>query len=428
MKKTSKWKKNRLYIKRNKKKLKRKIKKNQDELMLIPKIENKNKEKELIIYIPKNFSLYENPDECLKKCMSFYNAKSPFEFDKVFFNFHNCEKMDLASSTLLEICSLIKIEKIRLNEKRIIEISGCDPTSNKANLMVNSEGIKKKLGFKLSEIVSGENVDTFEMLKGGKSNDYLKVDETLESSVASSRISEFYKKILNKHNFDLNINGKRIIQKLTNEVIDNCIQHADPDRKNYQWFVNAYHYLENEKLSLISIVIINFGKTIAENINYIMNKKTNDNIIEELKKLISDWSNKNIDKLNEKIDLNALYTLYALQDGVSGKLSGLDPTRGRGTIELIETFQKLGDSLEDTLNPQMCIISGDSCIKFTKDYKIKLNSEGRKIIAFNKNNDLNIMPNEKNVFKLNNFFPGTIISMNFYFDENYITMKNRRKR
>lgn len=428
MKKTSKWKKNRLYIKRNKKKLKRKIKKNQDELMLIPKIENKNKEKELIIYIPKNFSLYENPDECLKKCMSFYNAKSPFEFDKVFFNFHNCEKMDLASSTLLEICSLIKIEKIRLNEKRIIEISGCDPTSNKANLMVNSEGIKKKLGFKLSEIVSGENVDTFEMLKGGKSNDYLKVDETLESSVASSRISEFYKKILNKHNFDLNINGKRIIQKLTNEVIDNCIQHADPDRKNYQWFVNAYHYLENEKLSSISIVIINFGKTIAENINYIMNKKTNDNIIEELKKLISDWSNKNIDKLNEKIDLNALYTLYALQDGVSGKLSGLDPTRGRGTIELIETFQKLGDSLEDTLNPQMCIISGDSCIKFTKDYKIKLNSEGRKIIAFNKNNDLNIMPNEKNVFKLNNFFPGTIISMNFYFDENYITMKNRRKR
>lgn len=429
MKKTKQWKQQRLYIKRNKKKIKRKLKKILSrEKQIIPKISKEKKEKKekvLKVIIPKIFSLYENPDEALKKCMNFYKSDSPFIFDEVFFDFFRCEKIDLASSTLLSICSQIKAEEIKHNEKKIINISGCDPVSPKAKLTVNSVGIKKNFGFALSKSVNDQNVDTFDLLKGGKSNVYLNVDEMLESSVASTRITDFYRKILNKHSFDLNIEGRRIIQQLTNEVIDNCIQHADPERKNYQWFVNAYHYLENEKLSSISIVIINFGKTIAESINDLLQKNTSDKNIKKLRRQINLWSSKNQDKLTGKIDLNSLYTLYALQDGVSGKLSDLDPTRGRGTIKLIETFQNLGDSLDESLNPQMCIISGDSYIRFTKDYKIKKMANGRKIIAFNKNNNLNILPDENNVFKLKSFFPGTIISMDFYFDENYIISKKK---
>lgn len=48
----------------------------------------------------------------------------------------------------------------------------------------------------------------------------------------------------------------------------------------------------------------------------------------------------------------------------------------------------------------------------------------RNIITFNKEQDLDLPPDKNYVKRLNNRFPGTIISMEFYIDRNYINDNN----
>ena len=50
----------------------------------------------------------------------------------------------------------------------------------------------------------------------------------------------------------------------------------------------------------------------------------------------------------------------------------------------------------------------------------------KRIIAFNKENDIYAPPDRNNVIKMSEYFPGTVISLKFYLDNRYITSKKRR--
>lgn len=73
----------------------------------------------------------------------------------------------------------------------------------------------------------------------------------------------------------------------------------------------------------------------------------------------------------------------------------------------------------------MTILSGNTHILFDGTYTLKekkINKTTTKVIAFNSTNDLKKRPNEKYVKILENKFPGTIISCEFYVDREYLTM------
>jgi hypothetical protein len=122
-----------------------------------------------------------------------------------------------------------------------------------------------------------------------------------------------------------------------------------------------------------------------------------------------------------------LETLYALQQGVSRFKTGREsvaPDRGQGTVDMITHFQQLGQTDEKGIEPQMCLISGDTYIRFDENYDMQESKDDRKIIAFNSDNDLQQPPDGRNVRKLNWFFPGTIISGRFYIDPRYLSREN----
>ena len=126
-----------------------------------------------------------------------------------------------------------------------------------------------------------------------------------------------------------------------------------------------------------------------------------------------------------------LYTLFALQEGVSrlknNSVEG-NRRRGLGTVYLIQNFQQIGKT-HDNKNPLMTITSGNTHIKFDGSYKLRqkefnkseIGGGKRRIIAFNEDNDIFQPPDSKFVRRLNTFFPGTIISMKFFFDGEYLT-------
>lgn len=75
--------------------------------------------------------------------------------------------------------------------------------------------------------------------------------------------------------------------------------------------------------------------------------------------------------------------------------------------------------------PIMSITSGGCHILFDGTYTLKdvVYKDGRKvpIIAFNDKNSLNQKPDSNYVYALKNKFIGTVISMEFYLDRQYIT-------
>ena len=74
-------------------------------------------------------------------------------------------------------------------------------------------------------------------------------------------------------------------------------------------------------------------------------------------------------------------------------------------------------------NPIMAIVSGNGYILFDSTYTLKeeiVNGKKIPIIAFNEENDLSKKPDSKYVKRIDENFPGTMISMEFYLDKEYI--------
>lgn len=112
-----------------------------------------------------------------------------------------------------------------------------------------------------------------------------------------------------------------------------------------------------------------------------------------------------------------LLTLIALQSQVSCKNESPADTRGNGTVDLIEFFQKVhadGEEIgADGAGPRMALLSGSTHILFDGTYQLRENSNGTKVIAFNEENDLEMKPDPKYVHRLKAKFPGTVISIRF---------------
>ena len=97
--------------------------------------------------------------------------------------------------------------------------------------------------------------------------------------------------------------------------------------------------------------------------------------------------------------------------------------RGYGTVDMIEFFQRLGQSPQS--QPRMCVVSGRTHIAFDNRYhqmrpQVTQSGETRRIIAFNKDNNLEQPPEAGYVKQLRHFFPGTLIGLRFYLDKRHL--------
>ena len=115
-----------------------------------------------------------------------------------------------------------------------------------------------------------------------------------------------------------------------------------------------------------------------------------------------------------------LWTLYALQDGVT---SVIGQRRGSGSVRFIDSFFNLkGDNNVDN-ESEMNIISGNTRIRFDGTYRIsksERNGEVYSVMSFNNSGSLEERPDSTFVGYYSPYFPGTVISVKIKLDDNDI--------
>lgn len=189
------------------------------------------------------------------------------------------------------------------------------------------------------------------------------------------------------------------IKSAIGEQFDNILLHAT--QASFGTLCGFYDKQSQE----ITILIYNFGKTIAETLN--SPDTLPSEIYSEILDIVQNHFEKKFLKITNVGDFtleNAL-TLLALQEGISSKIKD-DISRGHGLIDFI------GNCFELSAETKVAIISGKTAIKIDKKYPIGnalVFGRNRKVIALNETNDLYLKPDPNYIRNTGVNFNGVII-------------------
>lgn len=228
-----------------------------------------------------------------------------------------------------------------------------------------------------------------------------------KSEIDLTKIVEYIKRCLKRLNRELTIDAENEFYKVIGEVMSNALEHGTLSHSFEIGFFQETHN-ESEHYGVFNFSIFNFGDTVYR--TFKKESCPNQSVVKQMADLSDNYTKKGWFR-KAKFEEETLWTLYALQEGVTSK----EKKRGNGSIQYIENFFKLkGDLQKDNIS-RMVIVSGNTRIIFDGTYVIreisKVGEKRRsKTITFNDSGEINVAPNEKYVTFAPHFFPGTIIS------------------
>lgn len=368
------------------------------EFYKIPSVINK---KSCTITIPEKFNLIDNPNESLDTLKEINYVFEKSRCRELRFDYSNCVNLGLDASVICDL--LVKNGKEhRKSVGKKITLSGNLPQGYFNQELFFNSGLLRHLKLVKREDKLVERLEPF-------------VDDKDVNKLTNDTIA-YYNKCLQRYGVELNASGIDYFTKLVGEIIGNASEHSGD---NGDWYVSG-HFTQagNQECGRGSLVFVSIGNTIYENLKY--NTKSDDtkHKLEEHLKLHKPLFGLN---WNEETSL----TVLGLQYKISSETDLKHPDRGTGTIKFIDSFSKLGKKIDGD-NPKMSILSGNTHILFDGTYNLEEKQIGDskiKTIAFNKNNNIKEKPDQKYVKLLNNYFPGVIISVNFYVDKRYLRIK-----
>ena len=349
----------------------------------------------LDISLPETFSVIHDPNGFLKTLYNL-NLSNLYKLNSVTIHHTNVIKIDLAAESIFDLL-LMELRKI----KKRIKITSNLPSNNIIKRYIKSIGIIKNLEIKQEYQNNDETLHrAFEM----KSKRFNSSENWKENTI--EKFVNHINDCLIDHGKKLTMVGKGQLAKYTGEILNNAEEHSGFD----DVFITGY--LDNaNQTHWCEIAIFNFGDTIAKTFKKLPKDSYAYN---EIKDYINihlsnglfghSWTKEN------------LLTIVALQGHISSKNKTKKQDRGQGTVDLIEFFQTIHKKCvgnHQNSKAEMAILSGSTHIYFDGMYTMQKNSSGRKIIAFNKENDLHTKPDAKYVKNLDLSFPGTVISIRF---------------
>jgi len=351
----------------------------------------------VIIEIPSIFSLITNPEESIQTLKKIFTAIQNEKVQELFLDYSKCEELGLCASSVTDIIILNGIKYRRIINKPL-NTRGNVPKSKEAREIFIISGLVKHLGISKIENKNTVRLDIIKNEVQGKMTD---------------KIIQYYDKCLNTQNYQLTAQGKSKFAHMIGEVLDNVNQHAG---ELATWYASGHFNIDKDrKDGKCRLVLFDFGDSIYEGLN-------REDTTEYTKKLLRDKTKEHYNIFNKKWNEEPLWMLYVLQYNVSRKRVDVEDDRGKGTIKLINNFMHIGKNMEGN-NPIMAILSGNGYILFDSTYTLKekmVNDKQIPIIAFNEENDLSKKPDSKYVKRIDENFPGTMISMEFYLDKEYI--------
>ena len=362
--------------------------------------------------IPNPFSLTENYSETSIFIKKLFNSLYFQSFETIYIDYSKCENIDVGASMCMDIIlsDFIQYYKKMLNSGHLVKVNEIKPIHyDQVKKVLFSIGAFRSIrGFKLTF----ENVLDFPIIIGSKKNSSISAQREIDIT----KTVDYIIKCLSNMGKTLTGLAETNLYKVIGEVMQNADDHSDTTNRY------SIGYFERTKtdtcdFGIFNLAILNFGNTIYETFKDPKGEPININIVEQMEDLSKRYTSKNFFR-QAKFEEETLWTLYALQDGVTRML---DWKRGNGSIRFIESFFNLkgNDQVDDV--SKMVITSGHTRIIFDGKYKIVSRQRGAgnetyKMMTFNESGNIEELPDSSYVKYEKNYFPGTMISAKIKID------------
>jgi two-component sensor histidine kinase len=216
-------------------------------------------------------------------------------------------------------------------------------------------------------------------------------------------------------NQKLTTEGRAWITTIITELLDNAERHSAPETKDGDWSLTAFMVRRREEGEYVyrcSMAFLSVGATMWESF-----RGCSDRVQGELQTYCDRHARRGISR-------ETLGTLLALQDGITRDPEADAAARGGyGLQEVLELLNELGGTAKPGRDPHLTIVSGSSCIKLGKPYikgERRGGPEEPRVLWCNPANSPEDPPDGEFVFDLPERFAGTLITLSFTLDPDYL--------
>jgi len=373
-----------------------------------------------VFKVPKEFSLIDFPSESYKFIKELTSALVFQRYNSVILDYKDCIRLDLGAQVFLDIIlrdilAFYKIcEKYPNTKVRVRSISGTN---------INNEDIKKLLfsvgspAMHSNKTINFKDIEPYKLClhNRDKDGDHLKIME--QKDLDTTTLVEYVLKSLKRLNKTLTPEKIDDLSTVIGEILINAEEHSTT---KYRFSIGYFHEIteNNKHYGVFRLVIMNFGNTIYE--KFKDPNCPNIDVVRKMKELSESYNTRNF-FLQKEFEEETLWTLYALQEGVTSVAPVIYKRRGNGSIQFIESFFNIKGKQKQSDNVSiMAILSGNTKITFDGSYNItedSIDNEKFKYMTFNKSGKIEDKPDKKFVKFVDNYFPGTIISAKILFNE-----------
>jgi hypothetical protein len=368
------------------------------------------------IVIPYKFCLEEHYNETVEKIGEIILSIWENVGKNITIDFSKCEYVGQSALFLLQILRLelqsdfndLNNRLSVLNSKIDIKIIKSKDNTVNLNLLL--------CGFITPDIEFEDGVtpiNSMGFLKGKKEQkSYLENKKGINATIIVKYIDE----CLRRNSFELSEIGKNDITGMIGEILSNAEDHSPFS----SYYVTAnYTQISNNEINhnvgLLNLSFLNFGYSIYEGL--LENKIENAELFDVLRSGCSSI------QMKAPFTDDNLFTLFALQDGVS-RLKFSDESRGTGTMKFINCFFSFGDyqNNDKKQSPYLSILSGNTQLVCDNKYK-PFEQDNKCYVSLNDENDLSLPPKKSHLKDLKYKFPGTLLSIKAFLNEEHISKK-----
>ena len=220
----------------------------------------------------------------------------------------------------------------------------------------------------------------------------------------------------------LTVHGQQLILKIVGETLDNAERHSRPDLgtdPDGEWMVSGFMARRNfeggHQYLRCHLAFLSVGTSIADSIR--------DCPTEISQKMAEYVSSHNQHFFHLKHAEAHLRTVYALQDGVTRDERAFSEDRsGSGFGSILAFFKDLAGGDDGNLDATLSIVSGNTCLRIPYNLApefLGFAGETRNI-WLNQTNDARLPPHHDAVIELERRLNGTLITMAFNMDADYL--------
>ena len=363
------------------------------------------------VLIPEDFSLLNNETDSVNVLRQIISALLIENNEQVTLNYAQCTHVDLSTQILLDIILMDfvrfrrRCNKIYRGHHRIFpSIAGIEINDKPLQKMMFSVGSPANLG-----IQQHDYKDIIKYRLNVHDNSKYKDNQTRMSQkeLDTTAMADYVNDCLARMNKELTPEKLDDLCTVIGEILINAEEHSST---KYRFSIGYFNEESQDQkhYGVFRLVILNFGQTIYEKFH--SEECPNKVVVNKMKALSKKYTSRML-FMPGKFEEESLWTLYALQEGVTSIESA---KRGNGSIRFIESFFNIKGTQEQDNVSVMTICSGHTRIFFNGAYSIvhKKNekNEDFRVMTFNKTGNIEDKPDDAFVKYSNYYFPGTFIS------------------